>query len=121
MIEALDAAQMRWRVAYTGPGVTGLQNAVMNGLGVSALTRYTMLPGMRTLDEPAGFPPLAEIRVGLLYKPPRLSTAGIRLFTHVVARLDDAGVHSDPQRRPASLPRPSTGRQSCRGTGGRKV
>src|SRR3546814_698308 len=23
MIEALDAAQMRWRVAYTGPGVTG--------------------------------------------------------------------------------------------------
>src|SRR3546814_4866059 len=22
MIEALDAAQMRWRVAYTGPGVT---------------------------------------------------------------------------------------------------
>src|SRR3546814_1192262 len=63
MIEALDAAQMRWRVAYTGPGVTGLQNAVMNGLGVSALTRYTMLPGMRTLDESDGFPPLAEIRV----------------------------------------------------------
>src|SRR3546814_3614102 len=39
MIEALDAAQMRWRVAYTGRRVTGLQNAVMNGLGVSALTQ----------------------------------------------------------------------------------
>src|SRR3546814_15524816 len=89
MIEALDAAQMRWRVAYTGPGVTGLQNAVMNGLGVSALTRYTMLPGMRTLDESDGFPPLAEIRVGLFYKHPRLSTAGIRLVNHVVARLDE--------------------------------
>lgn len=98
MIEALDAAQMRWRVAYTGPGITGLQNAVLNGLGVSALTRYTMLPGMRALDEKDGFPPMAEIRVGLLYKHPRLSDAGIRLVNHLVARLDETGVPSDRAR-----------------------
>lgn len=98
MIEALDAAQMRWRVAYTGPGITGLQNAVMNGLGVSALTRYTILPGMRALDDSDGFPPLLEIRVGLFYKHPRLSDAGIRLVNHVVARLDEADVLSDRSR-----------------------
>jgi DNA-binding transcriptional LysR family regulator len=92
MIQALDAAQIRWRVAYTGPGISGLQNAVTNGLGVSALTRYTMLPGMRALDEVDGFPPLAEIRVGLFYKHPRLSDAGILLVNHIISRLDEAGI-----------------------------
>lgn len=103
MIQALDRAQMRWRVAYTGPGIAGLQNAVINGLGVSALTRYTMLKGMRALDEDDGFPPLAEIRVGLFYKHPRLSDAGIRLINHIIARLDEAGVSGDPVRRHAQL------------------
>lgn len=103
MIQALDAAKVRWRVAYTGPGISGLQNAVVNGLGVSALTRYTMLPGMRALNEADGFPPLAEIRVGLFYKHPRLSDAGIRLVNHVIARLDEAGATSDPLRAHAEL------------------
>jgi DNA-binding transcriptional LysR family regulator len=105
MISALDAVQTRWRVAYTGSGIAGLQNAVVNGLGVSALTRYTMLPGMRALDEEDGFPPLAEIRVGLFYKHPRLSDAGIGLVNHVIARLDEAGVTGDPIRRKAELDR----------------
>ncbi|MCW5710650.1 LysR substrate-binding domain-containing protein [Shinella sp.] len=103
MIQALDAANVRWRVAYTGSGIGGLQNAVINGLGISALTRYTMLPGMRILDEKDGFPPLAEIRVGLFYKHPRLSDAGIRLVNHVIARLDEAGVSGDPTRAHVEL------------------
>lgn len=105
MIQALDAAQIRWRVAYTGPGISGLQNAVVNGLGVSALTRYTMLQGMRALDEADGFPPLAEIRVGLFYKHPRLSEAGTGLINHLIARLDEAGVSGDPVLRPTELHR----------------
>ena len=105
MIQALDAANIRWRVAYTGSGIAGLQNAVVNGLGVSALTRYTMLPGMRVLDEKDGFPPLAEIRVGLFYKHPRLSDAGIRLVNHAIARLDEAGVSGDPTRAYVELVR----------------
>ncbi|MFU0507618.1 LysR substrate-binding domain-containing protein [Pseudaminobacter sp. NGMCC 1.201702] len=105
MIQALDAAQMRWRIAYTGSGVSGLQNAVVCGLGVSALTRYTMLPGMRALDEGDGFPPLAEIRVGLFYKHPRLSDAGIGLVNHIIGRLDEAGVSSDPVHRHGELRR----------------
>ena len=105
MIQALDAAQIRWRVAYTGSGIGGLQNAVVNGLGASALTRYTMLPGMRVLDELDGFPSLAEIRVGLFYKHPRLSDASIRLVNHIIARLDEAGVSNDPIRRAGELDR----------------
>jgi DNA-binding transcriptional LysR family regulator len=103
MIQALDSVNMRWRVAYTGAGISGLQNAVIHGLGVSALTRYTMLPGMRALDEKDGFPPLAEIQVGLFYKHPRLSDAGIRLVNHVIGRLDEAGVSGDPVTRQSKL------------------
>ncbi|MGP2490214.1 LysR substrate-binding domain-containing protein [Mesorhizobium sp. PUT5] len=105
MIQSLDSAQLRWRVAYTGSGISGLQNAVINGLGVSALTRYTILPGMRVLDEIDGLPPLAEIRVGLFYKHPRLSDAGIRLVNHIIAQLDEAGVSGDPVRRSGELDR----------------
>jgi hypothetical protein len=64
-----------------------------------------MLSGMRTLDERDGFPPLAEIRVGLFYKHPRLSDAGIGLVNHVVARLDEAGVSGDPIKRQMELDR----------------
>jgi DNA-binding transcriptional LysR family regulator len=92
MIQALDAARLRWRIAYTGPGITGLQDAVLSGIGVTALTRRTLLAGMRILTEADGFPPLEEIRVGLFYKHPRLSSAGLKLVNFLVARLDDASV-----------------------------
>jgi DNA-binding transcriptional LysR family regulator len=98
MIQALDAALIRWRVSYTGPGISGLQNAVLNGLGITALTRYTLLPGMRVLGDADGLPPLDDIRVGLFYKHPRLSSAGIGLINHIIARLDEAGTSGDPGR-----------------------
>jgi DNA-binding transcriptional LysR family regulator len=88
MIQALDGAGLRWRIAYSGAGISGLQNAVQNGIGVSALTRATLLEGMRVLDEGDGLPPLEEIRVGLFYKHPRLSEAGIKLVNLLVAQLD---------------------------------
>lgn len=103
MIRALDAARIRWRISYTSPGISGLQNAVLNGLGITALTRYTLLPGMRVLDAADGLPPLEDIRVGLFYKHPRLSSAGIGLVNHVIARLDDAGTSGDPRQIPAEL------------------
>ncbi|MCV2865877.1 LysR substrate-binding domain-containing protein [Albidovulum sediminicola] len=91
MIQALDATERRWRVVYTGPGISGLQNAVLNGLCVTALTRATMLPGMRVLDEAEGFPALEPLRVGLFYKHPRLSPAGLQLVSDLVAGLDSVG------------------------------
>lgn len=91
MIQALDAVERRWRIVYTGPGISGLQNAVGNGLCVTALTRATMLPGMRTLTEAEGFPALEPLRVGLFYKHPRMSAAGLQLVSDLVADLDSVG------------------------------
>lgn len=91
MIQALDAVGRRWRMVYSGAGISGLQNAVQKGLGVSALTRPTLLDGMRLLDAKDGFPPLEQLRVGLFYKHPKLSPAGLMLVSELVARLDSIG------------------------------
>lgn len=96
MVQALDAAERRWRIVYTGPGISGLQNAVLNGLCVTALTKATMLPGMRILDEAEGFPSLEPLRVGLFYKHPRLSAAGLQLVSDLVAGLDSVGSSVSP-------------------------
>lgn len=91
MIDALDGAARRWRIVYTGPGISGLQNAVLNGLCITALTHATMLPGMRELGEADGLPQLEPLRVGLFYKHPRLSAAGLQLVSDLVASLETVG------------------------------
>lgn len=95
MVMALDAAERRWRVVYTGPGINGLQSAVLSGHCVTALTKATMQPGMRVLEEADGFPRLEPLRVGLFYKHPRLSVAGVQLVSDLVARLDRVGPGTD--------------------------
>lgn len=91
MIDALDSIARRWRVVYTGPGISGLQNAVQNDLCVTALTQATLLPGMRELTEDEGFPELEPLRIGLFYKHPRLTPAGLHLVSELVASLESVG------------------------------
>lgn len=91
MVNALDAIERRWRIVYTGPGISGLQNAVLSGFCVTALTKATLLPGMRILSETEGFPALDPLRVGLFYKHPRLTPAGLQLVSNLVASLDSVG------------------------------
>ena len=88
MIRALRDAGRDWRIAYTSPDIRGLQDAVLSGLGVSALTRATFCEGMEVLTEAHGWPKLEKIRVGLFYKHPELSEAGLSLANHFIARLD---------------------------------
>lgn len=95
MIQALHTVGRRWRVVYTGSGISGLQKAVLSGFCVSALTQPTLLEGMRILDASDGLPSLEPLRVGLLYKHPRLSDAGIKLVGELVGKLDTIGV-SEP-------------------------
>lgn len=90
IVEALNRAGREWRVAYCSPGITGLQDAVAAGLGVSALTRKTLRAGIRTLSPRDGFPELEKIRIGLFYKHLRQSRAGLALIEQLIAGLDDA-------------------------------
>jgi DNA-binding transcriptional LysR family regulator len=91
MIEALGAVHREWRIVYNSPGITGLQNAVAAGLGVSALTKRTLTEEMRVLAAEDGFPPLSDIRVGLYYKHPRQKDPGLSLTEHLMVQMDSLG------------------------------
>lgn len=91
MIRCLDQIGKPWRIAYSSPGVSGLQQAVQSGIGITALTRRTLLRGMRVLTESEGFPPLADIHLGLHFKNTGASTASLMLANHVMKALHDSG------------------------------
>jgi len=65
MVECLNAAERAWYVSYQSPDLASLQEAVVNGMGVSALTRLTLDERMRILDADQGFPALRNITIGL--------------------------------------------------------
>jgi len=92
MMSALRSVGRDWRIAYTNPGISGLQRAVSVGIGISALTRKTLLPDMMLLKPEDGFPPLEKISVGLFYKHLRLNKAGLDLVKCLISSLDDAAL-----------------------------
>lgn len=97
MTAALRAAGRDWRIAYTNPEIGGLQRAVSSGLGVTVLTRKTLLPDMRVLAARDGFPALEPIRIGLFYKHQRLSGAGLMLVDSLISHMDEAAVPDHPK------------------------
>ncbi len=76
MTEALKFVNRRWRIAYSSPGIGGLQNAVCDGLGLSCLTGPTQLAGMRQLGLAEGLPNLEPLHIGLFFRQTRLGNIG---------------------------------------------
>ncbi|TDX33046.1 DNA-binding transcriptional LysR family regulator [Modicisalibacter xianhensis] len=66
---ALARAGRQYRVAYSSPSLATLQAVVSAGLAVSAWMKSLVVPGMRTLDESDGFPPLPDASIVLLRAP----------------------------------------------------
>ena len=88
MTKALKQCRRKWRVAYTSPDISGVQDAIESGFGVTALTRATITSKMRILEEAEGFPPLEKIRIGLFYKFARVSPAGRELANKLIEHID---------------------------------
>lgn len=83
MIDALNTEGRDWRVSFESLGVSALQKAVLDGMGVTALTKKTLLPGMRILTPSDGFPHLSNIHVGLFYKHIKMSDAALKLIEKI--------------------------------------
>ncbi len=90
MTNALKSVGLGWRIAYTSPDISGVQDAVVSGIGVSALTRATLLKKMRVLTRKDRFPALDKIRIGLFYKHPALPHAGLELSNRLISSLDQS-------------------------------
>ena len=52
-------------MAYQSPDIAGLQNAVLQGLGISVLTQPTLVPGMKVFEAGKTLPQLRSIKIGL--------------------------------------------------------
>lgn len=83
MIDALNSEGRDWHVSFETPGISALQHAVVDGMGVTALTKKTLLPGMRVLTPKDGFPRLANVHVGLFYKHIKMSDAALKLIEQI--------------------------------------
>jgi len=54
---------------YTIPGLTGIQAAIAEGLGVTALAKSTVPPTLDIIKESERYPELGDISISLLRQP----------------------------------------------------
>ncbi|MCZ4281059.1 LysR substrate-binding domain-containing protein [Kiloniella laminariae] len=92
-VEALNRAGRNWRVAYSSPSQSGIEAAVKAGLGVTVLSEKTVPSSLVPIAVENGFPGLADVEVGLFYRQPDLSEAGLRLVNYITGSMDS--LHSD--------------------------
>ncbi len=83
VVEALEKAGRKYRIAYSSPNSSTLNAAVMQGLAIAAMPEICLRPGMRVLTEADGFPKLGVFDIGLIRKPGKLSSAVEALARHV--------------------------------------
>ena len=79
IVESLNAAGRDWYVAYQSPDIAGLQNAVLQGLGISVLTQPTLVPGMKVFEAGKTLPQLRSIKIGL-YRRRYVDGENVRLI-----------------------------------------
>lgn len=91
MRQALRGARRGWKTMLVASDVSGVQAAVLAGLGASALTPATLTPGMRVGRADEGFPPLAPLQIGLFYKHAKLANAGHGLAQWLMEQVNLAG------------------------------
>ncbi|STX81297.1 transcriptional regulator [Legionella busanensis] len=68
VIEALNKANINWRLVYSSPSYTGKMAAVRAGLGITAIQR-TMVPNYLERLDFNFLPLLNDIHVSLLKRP----------------------------------------------------
>jgi DNA-binding transcriptional LysR family regulator len=88
MASALKLAGKSWRIAYSSPGIDGVQRAVQDGLGLSCLTAPTVQSGMRIFSEQDGLPILAPLHIGLFTRQTRLGSCGYAATDAIVSTLE---------------------------------
>lgn len=90
MTEALEQIGRRWRVAFSSPGIGSIQQAILDGVGVSCLTGPTMLEGLQRLPASSGLPDLEPLNIGLFYRQTRLADYGHQVINDIETTLNEA-------------------------------
>ena len=88
MTTALKLAGKNWRIAYSSPGIGGVQQAVRDGLGLSCLTAPTVQSGMRKFTGQDGLPGLPPLHIGLFARQAQLGACGYASIDALAATLE---------------------------------
>lgn len=88
MTTALKLAEKSWRIAYSSPGIGGVQKAVQDGLGLSCLTIPTVQSGMRIFTDDDTLPILPPLHIGLFARQAQLGTGGYAAIDAMVKTLE---------------------------------
>ena len=88
MATALKLSGKSWRIAYSSPGIGGVQRAVQDGLGLSCLTIPTVQSGMRIFTEQDGLPILAPLHIGLFARQAQLGAGGYAAIDAILKALE---------------------------------
>lgn len=91
MQSALRLSGKSWRTVLVATDIAGVQAAVKAGIGATALTPATLVPGIRIGRADEGFPPLQALRIGLFYKHSRLNKPAQTLATWLIEQIQRAG------------------------------
>lgn len=66
ILRRLSSINQPWSIVYTIPGLTGIQAAIAEGLGVTALAKSTVPESLDIIPESEQFPDLGEVTISLL-------------------------------------------------------
>ena len=66
ILQRLSRINQPWSIVYTIPGLTGIQAAIAEGLGVTALAKSTMPESLDIIPESEQFPDLGEVTISLI-------------------------------------------------------
>ncbi|MEM7427300.1 MAG: LysR substrate-binding domain-containing protein [Pseudomonadota bacterium] len=88
-IDALERADIPFRIAYASANSVATSAAVQSGLAVGAIPELSLRPGMKVLTEAEGFPPLPTFQIELIAKPGELSPAAQALRTQIVSSVSN--------------------------------
>ncbi len=104
--EALNQANIPWRVQYCSSSLLGIQSAIKAGLGVSALVLNTIPEIFQAEETYSGLPELGKVTIGFNYDQNNLSPAAGLLLDFLRRGLKQS------QDYPASLQLPTSSNAS---------
>jgi DNA-binding transcriptional LysR family regulator len=90
MTRELDRAGRPWRVVYTNRDLSGIQSAIEEGMGITALARSSVPRGLQVLKRSVDLPVLGELGISLVWARREPSEAALRLGEFLTQRLGAA-------------------------------
>lgn len=90
MTSKLDAAKRSWRFVYTNRDLSGIQSALEEGMGITALASSSVPRGLQVINDSATLPKLGTLGISLVWAGRKPSEAAVRLGEFLTDRLGAA-------------------------------